>query len=284
MQLFQQRYLLLTQRHRKHACETCGSKDHGSRTCKNTASGSALSSKLEFGVGGTVNVDRILVTTNNLTRFQSEFTCLPAPARPNTSMLFQLVDVSKEQLLSLSLLPFIANAWSQLLSHYPPGNSLRIHIVMLLRFACLLGYKYPDAWILSKNLPLALLDLEIIDNKLAHDLKLGRVVEVKNPTYLFISSPLGLVPKHDGGFRKIYHLSFPNGSSVNDCIAEEACLLSYISLHDIFHKILVAGRHAALIKRDVKDAFQNIPVAPHMQWLLGFQLEDLLLSGDLLAI
>lgn len=101
----------------------------------------------------------------------------------------------------------------------------------------------------QKPLPSAFLDPEIIDNKLAHDLKLGRVVEVRNPTCSFISSSLSLVRKHDGGFRKIHHLSFPNGSSVNNYIAEEACLLSYTSLHDIFHKSLVAGRHAVLIKR-----------------------------------
>lgn len=59
----------------------------------------------------------------------------------------------------------------------------------------------------QKTLPSALLDPEIIDNKLAHDLKLGRVVEVGNPTCPFISSSLGLVRKHDGGFRKIHHLS-----------------------------------------------------------------------------
>ena len=28
------------------------------------------------------------------------------------------------------------------------------------------------------------------------------------------------------------------------------------------------------MKKDIKDAFQNIPVAPHQQWLLGFEWEN----------
>ena len=31
-----------------------------------------------------------------------------------------------------------------------------------------------------------------------------------------------------------------------------------------------AGRHSVIIKRDIKDAFRNIPVASNNRWLLGF--------------
>ena len=60
--------------------------------------------------------------------------------------------------------------------------------------------------------------------------RIGRVGEVNNPAPPFISSPLGLVPKHDGGFRKIHHLSYPSGDSVNDYVADEASSLSYTFL------------------------------------------------------
>ena len=46
--------------------------------------------------------------------------------------------------------------------------------------------------------------------------------------------------------------------------------MSYSSLQSIFARIITAGRHAVLIKWDIKDAFRNIPIAPHIQWLLGF--------------
>lgn len=204
-------------------------------------------------------------------RFSSEFPCLPTPSRPNTTILFQLVDASKPRLLN-SPSPFIITAWSHLLQQYPDPN-LRIHLVMLLRFGCLLGYQGPDAFILSTNLPSALIDPTVIDDKLANELSAGRVVEVNDLTPPFISSPLGLVPKHDAGFWKIHHLSYPPGRSVNDFtafIANEASSLSYTSLHITLDKVFIAGRHSILIKRDVRDAFRNIPVAPHMQWLLGF--------------
>lgn len=221
-------------------------------------------------MGGFIHLDSIdsIDSSNNLTIFLSEFTCLPTSARPNTLILFPLVDASKPRLLR-SPSPFIIHAWSRLLLQYP-NQDLRIHLVILLRFGCLLGYTGPNTFMLSSNLPSALIDPSVIDEKLSQDLSTRRVVEVVDPVSPFITSPLGLVPKHDGGLRKIHHLSYPKGTSVNDYIAAEASALSYTSLQRIFEKVLKAGRHSVLIKRDVKDAFQNIPVAPHMQWLLGF--------------
>lgn len=70
---------------------------------------------------------------------------------------------------------------------------------MILRFGAQLGYEGPDTFILSKNLASALADTGIIDKNLADDLRCHRVEEVTNPTLPFISSPLGLVPKHDEG-------------------------------------------------------------------------------------
>ena len=42
-----------------------------------------------------------------------------------------------------------------------------------------------------------------------------------------IVSPLGLVPKLDGGYRQIYNLSFPPAFLVNDAILEEYEALVY---------------------------------------------------------
>lgn len=205
--------------------------------------------------------------------FLSNFKCLPTPTRPNTSVLFHLVDASKPK-LSHSPSPFIINSWSTLLVQYPDQN-LRINLVMLLRFGCLIGYEGPDAFIDSKSLPSALIQSDVIDANIANNLALGRIVQIPTPTEYSISSPLGLVPKYDGGFRKIHHLSYPRGSSVNDYIASEFSTLSYSSLQNLFAKIIAAGRHAVLIKRDIKDAFRNIPVAPHIHWLLGFQWKEI---------
>lgn len=50
------------------------------------------------------------------------------------------------------------------------------------------------------NLPFTLIDLSFIDNKLAHNVFIKKVVKVINTISPFISSPLGLVLNHNGDF------------------------------------------------------------------------------------
>ena len=134
---------------------------------------------------------------------------------------------------------------------------------MILRFGAQLGYEGPNAFILSKNLASALADTEIIDKKLAEDLRCRRVEKVTNPTMPFISSPLDLVPKHDGGWRKIHHLFHPIGRSVNDHILDGVGEMKYTRFQDVLQMVIRAGRNYIILKRDVKDAFRNVPVASH---------------------
>jgi hypothetical protein len=84
------------------------------------------------------------------------------------------------------------------------------------------------------------------------------------------------VPKLDGTFRRIYNLSSPKprrGLSVNAAIPEAYSTLTYSTVDDILALILLAGRGAVILKRDLKDAFRNIPVAITDQRLLGFKWE-----------
>jgi hypothetical protein len=82
------------------------------------------------------------------------------------------------------------------------------------------------------------------------------------------------VPKGDGGFRRIHHLSYPPGSSVNDFIPAEFSSIKYIKIQDVYQSVLHAGQGCLIIKRDIRDAFRNVPIATWTQWLLGFQWED----------
>ena len=188
------------------------------------------------------------------------FPCLPAPPRPNTINHFQLVDASQPPLQNLPS-PLKPTAWAELLSSYP--GSIQIHLPMILRFGAQLGYEGPNAFILSKNLASALADTEIIDKKLAEDLRCRRVKEVTIPIMPFISSPLDLVSKHDGGWRKIHHLSHPVGRSINNHIPDGAGEMRYTRFQDVLQMVIWAGRNCIILKRDVKDAFRNISVAPH---------------------
>lgn len=188
------------------------------------------------------------------------------PPRPNTTPCFATFDASFPPLEN-SPSPFISQAWESRLSLYP--GKLPTHIVGILTYGCQVGYSGPFAFILSKNLMSSKLDPKVITSQLHDDLLRGRVVQVL-PVSPFISSPLGLVPKHDGGFRRIQLLSFPTGNSVNDFIPREASNLVYLKLEEVFQMVLAAGHGCVIMKRDIKDAFRNIPVAPQWRWLLGF--------------
>jgi len=72
------------------------------------------------------------------------------------------------------------------------------------------------------------------------------------------------MPKLDGTFRRIYNLSLPKprlGLSVNATIPEAYSTLTYSTVDEILALILLTRRGAVILKRDLKDAFQNIPVA-----------------------
>ena len=117
-----------------------------------------------------------------------------------------------------------------------------------------------------------MLNPSVIKQKLLDDLSLSRVTS-SLPMTPYICSPLGLVPKHDGGLRRIHHLSHPRGRSVNDYIPKDFSNIKYISIREVYTKILAAGRSCVIIKKDIKDAFRNIPVSTQDQWLLGFEWE-----------
>ncbi len=194
--------------------------------------------------------------------------CLPAHPRPNISIKFRLTDASKPPLTN-SPSPLKPSAWADLLALYPGG--LKIHFPMILRFGAELGYEGPpNAFILSDNLASALKNTAIIWKKLQEDLASGRVSAMQQPHPLFICSPLGLVPKHDGGWWRIHHLSHLRGESVNDYIPDGAGEMRYIRFQEVLQLVTNAGSHGIILKRDVKDAFRNVRVAPQHQWLLGF--------------
>ena len=86
----------------------------------------------------------------------------------------------------------------------------------------------------------------------------------------YVCSPLGLVPKHGGSWRRIHDLSFPFGQSVNDGIPQDWGSLEYTTYDDAVNALLSKGPGAQFVKRDLKDAFRHIPVATSDQWLLGF--------------
>ncbi len=77
---------------------------------------------------------------------------------------------------------------------------------------------------------------------------------------------VGLVPKKDGLWRVIYHLSAPMGDSINDYIDAENFSLSYCSISMVKR----LGRGALMRKIDIRSAFRLCPVCPQdweLLWL-----------------
>ena len=145
---------------------------------------------------------------------------------------------------------------------------------MILRFGVELGYEGSlNAFILSDNLASTLKDLAIIEKKLQEDLAPGCVSVVQQPRLRFICSSLGLVPKYDGGWRRIHHLSHHFRKLMNDYIPDRAGEVRYSCFQEVLQLVTNTGRQWIILKRDVKDAFRNVPVAPQPQWLLGFRWE-----------
>lgn len=192
------------------------------------------------------------------------------PTRPNVFPLFPVF--TPENPLIDSPSPLNIDAWSEALKDYPDQN-LRKNIIGILTYGCRIGYTGPKTLILSKNQKSCDLNPTCITKQITEDIRLGRIVPIE-PVYPCIVSPLGLVTKHDGGFRRIHNLSFPRKTSVNSFIPEEYATLRYTLFWEVLEHARLAGPNAVIIKRDLKDAFRNIPIALADQWLLGFQWSD----------
>lgn len=137
------------------------------------------------------------------------------------------------------------------------------------------GYEGPAQTIVSKNHSSVNIAPDDITAKISADLSTHRIapVTISDINHL-ICSPLGLVPKRDGGLRRIHDLSHPPHRSVNTYIDKSYGTLKYAQIEHILEKISAAGRNCVILKRDIKDAFRNVPIASQHQWLLGFQWED----------
>ena len=82
-------------------------------------------------------------------------------------------------------------------------------------------------------------------------------------------SGLGVVPKKDGGWRVIYHLSAPHGSSINDYIDPARFSLHYCTIDAAITILNNLGPGSLMGKMDLKNAFRLMPVRKEDLHLLG---------------
>lgn len=139
----------------------------------------------------------------------------------------------------------------------------------IIEFGAKIGYYGPLQKILSKNL-LSAIDIPDINSQdLDNQIQYNRITKVDIFPIQFISSPLELVPKPNGGWQHIHHLSHPWGSSVNCNIAEEFSTLEYTIFDDVVEMLLKVGSGMIFVKQDLADGFRHISVSVSDWWLLG---------------
>lgn len=158
-----------------------------------------------------------------------------------------------------------------------PDKQYKAIILDVIRYGAKIGYSGPKQHILSDNLLTANDAPGLIAKDLQTQIKHDRVTQVDRkelPEFL-ICSPLDLVPKATKEkWRRIHHLSHPRGKSVNCHILEDYGALKYTTVDEAIAAVLVVGRGARLVKRDLADAFWHIPVAESDWWLLFFMWEE----------
>ena len=128
----------------------------------------------------------------------------------------------------------------------------------------------------GKHLPTAHTHADVITSTIAKECATGRMAGPYShpPLPNLRCSGLGVVPKKDCGWRVIYHLSAPHGSSINDYIDPDQFSLHYCTIDSAIKIINRLGPGALMGKIDLKNAFRLTPVRKQDWNLLGIHWQS----------
>ena len=157
--------------------------------------------------------------------------------------------------------PLLVEGWKFCLKKYPDIIYQETILSIIIRGAKI-GYCGPKQKIISSNLPSATNDTNTLTADLENQILADQLTKVSDIGNRFISSPLGLAPKSNGKWRRIHHLSYPRGRSVNCHIPKEWGALEYTTFDEAKQEVIQAGLGSIMVKCDLKDAFRHIPVSP----------------------
>ena len=120
-----------------------------------------------------------------------------------------------------------------------PDHYFTKTIPAILRKGAKIGYRGPNLTHRHTNHYSALDAPKILSSDLQKQLHHNRLVRIDpNTDVPFVYSPLGLIPKHNGRWRRIHNLSFPPGNSVNDGIPQEWGSLEYTTFDEAIDTLL----------------------------------------------
>ena len=139
----------------------------------------------------------------------------------------------------------------------------------------LLDFEGPECPVEARNSQSALDNPSAVDEKLRHELELGRIAGPFHtpPFQNFKCFPLALREKSTPGqFRLLHNLSYPyDDRSVNFNISSENSSVQYSNIHHAIHLIQQHAPRASMAKSDIKEAFRLIPLHPSQYHLTGFK-------------
>ena len=172
--------------------------------------------------------------------------------------------------------PINVNVLERELSLHPDRNFVT-SLINGLRYGTHVGYTGPEKSRISRNLISANQHPEVVSSNLSKEINLGRVAGPFNspPLPNLQCHPVGVVPKkHSSEWRTIYHLSYPEGDSINDHIPKDPYSLQYVRVDDAIRILKSLGPGSFMAKTDLKSAFRLIPVHPDHWHLLGIHWQS----------
>ena len=163
----------------------------------------------------------------------------------------------------------------ELVNH--PNRSFVDSLINALGYGTRIGYLGPQKSRVSTNLVSASQHPEVVSANLSKEMRMGRVAGPFSapPLPNFQCHPIGVVPKkHSTEWRTIYHLSYPQGDSINDHIPKDPYSLQYVRVDDAIRMFQRLGSGAYMAKTDLKSAFRIMPIHPGDWNLLGIYWES----------
>ncbi len=166
--------------------------------------------------------------------------------------------------------PLLIEGWRKCLNEHPDKHFVSA-ILGIIKRGAKIGYIDPRVFRIGANHTSANEAPTILTADVNKQLQADRLTVLTPPLpEFYVCSPLGLVSKHDGGWRRIHDLSSPKNISVNDGIPRHRETLEYAAVDDAIAALITQGRGAMLLKEDLVDAFRHVPVAIPDRWLLDF--------------
>lgn len=214
----------------------------------------------------------LVVGSNMCANYAKAGTDGPIVTRPQVE-----VSENKETLniYSLGNSPVKVSILKNYIKHYP-HKEIANEIIVGFTYGFSLKYSGSRLPRDSSNLKSAEQLPELLKVKLSKEINLGRIAgPFKIPPFPTLQvSPLGLVPKKDGDYRLIHHLSYPENNSINDFIDKEFCSVQYSSVDEAAALISKHKKLARLSQCDVKSAFRILPISPADFDLLGIKFQE----------